>query len=197
MSIAQAVIEYLHNDIGCKTLVSTHYHELSHLEATLDRLKNFHMAVNETEDNVIFLRKLVHGPADKSYGIYCAQIAGLPSRIIERANQLLDEYEGAVAREVVSEDGELHRLKENAPVAEPQITLVREPVSVGAVEVVEEVEQLNLFGEPVRSVQEKKADRPEVNKTEEKALKKLREADLLNMTPMQAMNFLFELKQHM
>jgi DNA mismatch repair protein MutS len=62
---------------------------------------------------------------------------------------------------------------------------------------VEEVEQLNLFGEPVRSVQEKKADRPEVNKTEEKALKKLREADLLNMTPMQAMNFLFELKQHM
>lgn len=197
MSIAQAVIEYLHNDIGCKTLVSTHYHELSHLEATLDRLKNFHMAVNETEDNVIFLRKLVHGPADKSYGIYCAQIAGLPSRIIERANQLLDEYEGAVAREVVSEDGELHRLKENAPVAEPQITLVREPVSIGAVEVVEEVEQLNLFGEPVRSVQEKKADRPEVNKTEEKALKKLREADLLNMTPMQAMNFLFELKQHM
>ncbi|MEZ2657555.1 DNA mismatch repair protein MutS [Aneurinibacillus aneurinilyticus] len=198
MSIAQAVIEYLHNDIGCKTLVSTHYHELSHLEATLDRLKNFHMAVNETEDNVIFLRKLVHGPADKSYGIYCAQIAGLPSRIIERANQLLDEYEGAVAREVVSEDGELHRLKENAPVAEPQITLVREePVSVGAVEVVEEVEQLNLFGEPVRSVQEKKADRPGVNKTEEKALKKLREADLLNMTPMQAMNFLFELKQHM
>lgn len=194
MSIAQAVIEYLHNDIGCKTLVSTHYHELSHLEATLGCLKNFHMAVNETEDNVIFLRKLIHGPADKSYGIYCAQIAGLPPRIIERANQLLDEYEGAVAREVMLEGEDLRLPEGSSSVAEPQIDLVRESV---AVKIVEETEQLDLFGEPVRSVQEKKTDRPVANKTEEKALKKLREADLLNMTPMQAMNFLFELKQHM
>lgn len=197
MSIAQAVIEYLHNDIGCKTLVSTHYHELSHLEATLGCLKNFHMAVNETEDNVIFLRKLIHGPADKSYGIYCAQIAGLPPRIIERANQLLDEYEGAVAREVMSEGEDLRLPEGSSSVAEPQLDLVQEPVPASAVKIVEEIEQLDLFGEPVRSVQEKRTERPVANKTEEKALKKLREADLLNMTPMQAMNFLFELKQHM
>ncbi|GEN35235.1 DNA mismatch repair protein MutS [Aneurinibacillus danicus] len=190
MSIAQAVIEYLHNDIGCKTLVSTHYHELSHLEATLDRLENFHMAVNETEDNVIFLRKLVNGPADKSYGIYCAQIAGLPPRIIERANQLLDEYEGAVAREVAPGGEQLQTNKQNSG-AEP----VCEPITIGA-PAAEEAEQLELFWNPGQPAAGKKAERTVPSKAEEKALKKLREADLLNMTPMQAMNFLFELKKH-
>ncbi|MBN6188686.1 DNA mismatch repair protein MutS [Aneurinibacillus sp. BA2021] len=194
MSIAQAVIEYLHDDIGCKTLVSTHYHELSHLESTLPNLKNFHMAVNETEDNVVFLRKLVDGPADKSYGIYCAQLAGLPPRIIDRANQLLDEYEGAVAREVLDHEP-AHPPQQAADVLREEGAQVQEPVPVFAAAAAGEAEQLDLFGEPVQ-VQAKRAERPALDKTEEKALRKLREADLLNMTPMQAMNFLFELKRH-
>lgn len=200
MSIAQAVIEYLHHDIGCKTLVSTHYHELSHLETTLPGLKNFHMAVNETEDNVVFLRKLISGPADKSYGIYCAQLAGLPPRIIDRANQLLDEYEGAVAREVLDGESIPQKQADAASKATKQVEEenseeMQDPGRVFAAAAAEEAEQLDLFGEPVR-LQAKKAERPALDKTEEKALKKLRDADLLNMTPMQAMNFLFELKRH-
>ncbi|WP_047154095.1 DNA mismatch repair protein MutS [Aneurinibacillus tyrosinisolvens] len=176
MSIAQAVIEYLHHDIGCKTLVSTHYHELFHLETTLPRLKNFHMAVNESDDTVIFLRKLVNGPADKSYGIYCAQIAGLPERIIDRANELLDEYDGPAANPVKEVKQERPRKIEAEKVTEPPA-------------------QLDLFGEFIEPAKTGKSVAT-LSKAEEKLAKKLREADLINMTPLQAMNFLFELKQH-
>lgn len=90
MAIAQAVIEYVHNAIGCKALVSTHYHELAHLEETLPGLRNGCMAVKESADGVAFLRKLVPGAADSSYGIYCAQLAGLPDSIVRRAYGLLE-----------------------------------------------------------------------------------------------------------
>ena len=90
MAIAQAVIEYVHDVIGCKALVSTHFHELAHLERSLARLRNGCMAVKESADGVTFLRKLVPGAADSSYGIYCAQLAGLPSSIVNRAYHLLE-----------------------------------------------------------------------------------------------------------
>ena len=89
MAIAQSVIEYVHHHVGCKALISTHFHELSHLEKELEFLKNYCMAVHESEDQVHFLRKLVPGAASSSYGIYCAKLAGLPDQIIERANDLL------------------------------------------------------------------------------------------------------------
>jgi DNA mismatch repair protein MutS len=91
MAIAQAVIEHLHDVVGCKTLVSTHFHELAHLEDSLQHLKNYRMAVKESGTDITFLRKLVPGAASTSYGIYCAQIAGLPSSIITRAYTLLNE----------------------------------------------------------------------------------------------------------
>lgn len=90
MAIAQAVIEYVHGSIGCKALVSTHFHELAHLSESLPALTNARMAVEESGDHVTFLRKLVPGAADTSYGIYCAQLAGLPNEIITRAYSLLD-----------------------------------------------------------------------------------------------------------
>ncbi|MED4604557.1 DNA mismatch repair protein MutS, partial [Paenibacillus validus] len=93
MAIAQAVIEFLHDNIGCKTLVSTHFHELAHLEESLRDLRNYCMAVKESGQNVTFLRKLIRGAADTSYGIYCAQIAGLPNSIIERSYELLNAFE--------------------------------------------------------------------------------------------------------
>lgn len=89
MAIAQAVIEYVHDEIGCKGLVSTHFHELAHLEDSLSGLRNYSMAVQESGDKVHFLRKLVRGAADSSYGIYCARLAGLPENIIDRAYGLL------------------------------------------------------------------------------------------------------------
>ncbi|WCN36614.1 DNA mismatch repair protein MutS [Aneurinibacillus uraniidurans] len=186
MSIAQAVIEYLHDVVGCKTLVSTHYHELSHLELTLPHLRNFHMAVDEVDDTVIFLRKLISGPADKSYGIYCAQVAGLPERIIERANELLSSYEGMVLPSTAS----------TTPAAIPpepieSVQVQEEPAAVSE-QVSNAQVQLALFEEPVPSASPSGG---KVSKTEEKLVQQLREADLLNMTPMQAMNFLFELKK--
>jgi DNA mismatch repair protein MutS len=91
MAIAQAVIEHLHNRIGCKTLVSTHFHELAHLEDTLGDLRNYRMSVKESGNEVTFLRKLIPGAASTSYGIYCARIAGLPQSIIERSYALLNQ----------------------------------------------------------------------------------------------------------
>ena len=89
MAIAQAVIEYVHDRIGCKALVSTHYHELARLEQSLPALRNARMAVKESGDTVTFLRKLVPGAADSSYGIYCARLAGVPESIVSRAYELL------------------------------------------------------------------------------------------------------------
>jgi DNA mismatch repair protein MutS len=98
MAIAQAVIEHLHNRIGCKTLVSTHFHELAHLEDTLADLRNYRMSVKESGNEVTFLRKLVPGAASTSYGIYCARIAGLPQSIIERSYALLNQPDSAVKK---------------------------------------------------------------------------------------------------
>ncbi|MEK4515731.1 DNA mismatch repair protein MutS [Paenibacillus sp. FSL H8-0122] len=95
MAIAQAVIEYVHDTIACKALVSTHFHELAHLEQSLEGLRNYSMAVQESGDKVNFLRKLVPGAADSSYGIYCARLAGLPEGIIDRAYGLLQSIEQA------------------------------------------------------------------------------------------------------
>lgn len=91
MAIAQAVIEYVDEHIGCKALVSTHFHELAYLSESLTSLTNGRMAVEESGEQVTFLRKLVPGAADTSYGIYCAQLAGLPSSIITRAYDLLEK----------------------------------------------------------------------------------------------------------
>ncbi|QAY66061.1 DNA mismatch repair protein MutS [Paenibacillus protaetiae] len=93
MAIAQAVIEFVHHHIGCKALVSTHFHELSHLEESLPSLANACMAVEESGDHVTFLRKLIPGAASTSYGIYCARLAGLPESVIGRAYELLDGLE--------------------------------------------------------------------------------------------------------
>ena len=91
LSIAWAIVEYLHNtkDISSRTLFATHYHELSVLEDKLDRLKNFHVQVREHNDQIIFLRKIVEGSGDKSYGIQVAKMAGLPDIIINRASEIL------------------------------------------------------------------------------------------------------------
>ena len=100
MAIAQAVIEHLHNRIGCKTLVSTHFHELAHLEDTLGDLRNYRMSVKESGNEVTFLRKLIPGAASTSYGIYCARIAGLPQSIIERSYALLNQLDSGARKSI-------------------------------------------------------------------------------------------------
>ena len=91
LSIAWAIVEYLHenNEINARTLFATHYHELSVLEDQLERLKNYHVEVKEYNDKIIFLRKIIEGSGDKSYGIQVAKMAGLPSSVISRAKEIL------------------------------------------------------------------------------------------------------------
>ena len=92
-SIAKAVLEYLHGRSGAgpKTLFATHFHELVGVEDVLRRIKNYHFAVKETKNDVVFLRKLIPGATDKSYGIHVARLAGIPKKVTDRAESILTE----------------------------------------------------------------------------------------------------------
>ena len=93
LSLAQAIIEYIHNNIKCKTLFSTHYHELTKLENHFENLKNVHVSALEENGNITFLHKIKNGSVDKSYGIHVAKLANLPKPLIKRANEILSDYE--------------------------------------------------------------------------------------------------------
>jgi len=93
MALAQSIIEYIHNNIKCKTFFSTHYHELTDLENNLKNLKNVHVSAHEENGSITFLHKIKEGSIDKSYGIHVAKLANLPDILIKRANQILEVYE--------------------------------------------------------------------------------------------------------
>ncbi len=95
VSIAWAVSEYLHEKVGARTLFATHYHELTALQSVLPKARNYNVAVREWEDEVIFLRKIVEGGTDKSYGVHVAKLAGVPKSIIERAKLILAQLEAS------------------------------------------------------------------------------------------------------
>jgi DNA mismatch repair protein MutS len=95
MSIAWAVVEYLHDHVGARTLFATHYHELTELGELLPRVHNVNVLVKEEGDRVVFLRKVADGGADRSYGIHVAQLAGLPPAVIEHAQRILRNLEAA------------------------------------------------------------------------------------------------------
>jgi DNA mismatch repair protein MutS len=93
LSLAWSIVEHLHNQVGAKTLFATHYHELTELSARLPRLKNYNVAVREWRDQIVFLRKIVEGGTDKSYGIHVARLAGVPKEVLERAKGILRNLE--------------------------------------------------------------------------------------------------------
>lgn len=100
LAIAQAILEYLHTrgEAAARTLFATHYHELIHLERVLPRVRNYNVAVSERDGEVVFLRTILPGGADRSYGIHVAQLAGLPRPVIARAQEILDELEASKVR---------------------------------------------------------------------------------------------------
>ncbi|HRZ87645.1 MAG TPA: DNA mismatch repair protein MutS [bacterium] len=156
LSIAWAVCEYLHNNAEkrARTLFATHYHELTELELTMGGVKNYNIAVREWEEDVIFLRKIVRGGTDKSYGIHVAKLAGLPKEIIARAFEILDNLEeGSIA-----ENGK--------------------PALAKQKRAVESAEQMSLF-------RDKKSP----------LLDEIEKLDVDNMTPLQALTKLMELKK--
>src|SRR5690606_2929416 len=93
LSLAWAVVEHLHDRLGCRTLFATHYHELTDLATQLPRLANYNVAVREWQGEVVFLHQIVPGAADKSYGIHVAQLAGVPREVNTRAEEILQELE--------------------------------------------------------------------------------------------------------
>jgi DNA mismatch repair protein MutS len=110
LAIARAVVEYIHNNprLGAKTLFATHYHELTELERVLPRVRNYNVAVAEAGEELVFLRKIVPGGADRSYGIHVARLAGVPKSILKRAEDILRELEQGGAKErrrAVMQDG--------------------------------------------------------------------------------------------
>ncbi|HEV2969346.1 MAG TPA: DNA mismatch repair protein MutS [Pirellulales bacterium] len=113
VSLAWAVVEYLHDRIGCRTLFATHYHELTDLARTLADVRNLNVAVREWEEQLVFLHKIIEGPADKSYGIHVARLAGVPREVNERAKEILARLEqdhlGANGRSKLGRRGSARR----------------------------------------------------------------------------------------
>ena len=146
MSLAKAILEYISKEIKCKTLFSTHYHEITSLEKDYKNIKNVHVSAIEEEGRLTFLHKVRNGSIDKSYGIHVAKLANMPDEIIDNANKILNDFETN------------NKKKKTDKV------------------------QLSMdFDEP---------------KKEERTLKDvLKDIDPLNMTPIEALNFLFELKK--
>ena len=95
LSLAWSIVEYLHNQVGAKTLFATHYHELTELASKLPRVRNYNVAVKEWNDKIVFLHQILPGGTDKSYGIQVARLAGVPNDVIQRAKQILNNLEEA------------------------------------------------------------------------------------------------------
>ena len=93
LSLAWAIVEYIHDRIGCRTLFATHYHELTDLSERMEGVRNLNVAVKEERGDVVFLHKIVPGAADKSYGIHVAKLAGVPSAVVQRSQEILNELE--------------------------------------------------------------------------------------------------------
>jgi DNA mismatch repair protein MutS len=127
LSLAWSIVEHLHNAVGAKTLFATHYHELTELAARLPRLKNFNVAVREWRDQIVFLRKIVEGGTDKSYGIHVARLAGVPQEVLERAKVILGNLEESeltpegTVRQSARRQQDRDKLKQLAP--PPQMDL--------------------------------------------------------------------------
>ena len=157
LSIAWAVVEYISNSklLGAKTLFATHYHELTELEGKIAGVNNYCIAVKEQGDDIVFLRKIIKGGADKSYGIQVAKLAGVPEVVITRAKEIAAQ---------LNDNDMLQKAKEMDGY-------------------VEEAQQLSFF------------DQIDPARQPHPVVLELRDVDISNMTPMEAMNYLYELQE--
>ena len=172
MSLAQAMMEYIHTEIGANTLFSTHYHELTDLEQELARLQNVHVSATEQDGRVVFLHKVKKGAADKSYGVHVAELANMPQAILQRARVLLAQFE--------AEGAEKTAPLAQAPVQQP------EAVQPAPEKVAEDELQLSLFNI---------SDEPIISPEQKQVLDTLAKLNFMGTTPMQAMTVLYELQQ--
>lgn len=165
MALAHAIVEYIHDHIGAKTLFSTHYHELTVLEDVLSRLKNIHAECVEREGKVVFLHRMALGGADRSYGIHVAELAGLPESVIDRARVLLTQLESRM--EAASTLTDSH----------------------------DSMKQMSLFSVDKPLSMEVHEEKLKIKSPEKKILQQLSAWDVMNKTPFETMQLVLELKQ--
>lgn len=169
MALAQAIIEYIDKNVKAMTMFSTHYHELTELESQLPGVKNVHVDASEENGTLVFLHKVLPGPADKSYGIHVAKLAGLPNEVLTRADTILSSLEDTAPKEIKVEP-----VTENE---ESKVDEVSEP---------EPESQLSLFPELEQKPKGK------LNKGEQKVVNELQKQDLMSVTPIDAINLLYK-----
>ena len=171
LSIAWAVVEHIADpkQIGAKTLFATHYHELTELEGKLDSVNNYCIAVQESGEDIVFLRKIIKGGADKSYGIQVARLAGVPDKVLKRAQEIVNE---------LTENDIVDRTKEIAVKSTTKKSVAKEPAKEK-----EEEQQMSIF--------DGFANMPST----EDILLELRDLDMNALTPMEAMNKLYQIQQ--
>ena len=154
MSLAQSILEYIHDKIGAKTLFSTHYHELTSLERDLKHLKNVHVDAIEENGNITFLHKVKNGCVDKSYGIHVAKLANLPDSLIERAQDILNLYEKKTVKKEVFTQTSLFELTEEE-VEENNDPIVDKIKEINPLEITP-MEALNILYDLNKEVNNKK-----------------------------------------
>ena len=177
LSIAWSVIEYIckNSKLKCKTLFATHYHELTKLEGKIDGVKNYCVSVKEMENNIVFLRKIIRGGADQSYGIEVAKLAGLPEEVLKRAGEILNSLESKKLKENKGADSEIaldaeYSLNEKkAPLKNEEIIIKKGPMPESTMQLgFSDIEKTNL-------------------------VKDITDIDILNMTPMDGFNKLYDI----
>lgn len=137
MALAGAIIKYLHDKVGAKTLFATHYHELTELDETLLHLKNIHVGATEENGKLIFLHKILPGPADQSYGIHVAKLAGLPRAVLREASSMLKRLEAEGAREI-------NPSRQQLDLFSPVEVVEENPLKAEQEELLDEISQVNL-----------------------------------------------------
>ena len=184
LSIAWSVIEYIskNNNLKCKTLFATHYHELTKLEGKIDGVKNYSVAVKELDNTIIFLRKIIEGGADESYGIEVAKLAGLPEDVISRAREILNELEGTNTNRL-NEEKDLNQNKIE------KVEAISDEVSI------DNSSKPEIKKEEIKESIVKESDM-QIDFTfmeKENLIKELSEVDILSLNPLEAMNKLYKL----
>lgn len=137
MALAGAIIKYLHDKVGAKTLFATHYHELTELDEALPHLKNIHVGATEENGQLIFLHKILPGPADQSYGIHVAKLAGLPRAVLREASSMLKRLEAEGAREI-------NPSRQQLDLFSPVEVVEENPLKAEQEELLDEISQVNL-----------------------------------------------------
>ena len=193
IALAQSILEYINNTIKCKTLFSTHYHELTKLENITEGIKNIHVSAKEDHGKLIFLYKINEGPIEKSYGIHVAQLAHLPNDVINGANKILKELEnGNKGSEDLVNSERYNNVLTNTKELEEKI---RREVQVELEEKLKKQKKKEVKEEKAKHYAKQQLDFDGNNEKFDYIKEQIGSINFLETTPMQAFNLLYEIQQ--